>query len=214
MRTLLVALAVMLAAMIEAGCRYANTGTSHVERNRHVNGGAERLDIGDGVTAIRYYESGVPGEIEDYLMIDIPNKSLSYETGRYLPELWVRTDPYLPAPPEPEIEAKINHVCNDAEWRFVVSNLNAMVVSKWKARYVNNDILDGTFWRLKLCNGTNVVREYSGSNAWPKRFSYFSAIKGFIRNHPAFVAAYPEIAEKDREFKEWIEHLRDSLKQK
>ena len=32
-------------------------------------------------------------------------------------------------------------------------------------------------------------------------------------NHPAFVAAYPEIAEKDREFKEWIEHLRDSLKQ-
>ena len=175
---------------------------------RHENSGSDvRLNVGDGVVAIRYYEFGRPGEIEDYLEIDIPKKSLYYEIGRYL---WaVRQGSKRDTA---EVEAVFSHVCNDKEWRFVASNLNAMVVSEWKARYVNNDIRDGTFWRLKLCEGISVVREYSGSNAWPKLFSCFSAIKRFIRNHPAFVAAYPEIAEKDRKFKEWLEQFRDSFK--
>lgn len=187
MRTLLVALAVMLAAMIETGCRYANTGISHIER----------LNVGDEVTAIRYYEFGIPGDVEDYLEIDIPKKSLLYETGRYLPERWKGSDE------TPEIEVKFSYVCNEEEWRFVVSNLNAMAVSEWEARYDNHNIIDGTSWRLELCDGTNVLRDYGGSNAWPEGIHYLRAIERFVRRCPAFVAAYPEIAEEDA-FREWF----------
>ena len=187
-----------LFAALQSGCRYANTSTSYVERKQQVNGGSvERLNASDAVTTIRYYEFGIPGDDEDYLEIDIPKKSLLYETGRYLPERWKSSDENT------EIETRFSYVCNDAEWRFVVSNLNAMAVSEWKARYDNNDIIDGTSWRLELCDGTNVVREYGGSNDWPERFHCLRSIEGFVRGRPAFVAAYPEIAEKD-EFWKWF----------
>ena len=169
-----------------AGCRYV----------RH-DGVCEQQNVCEDVTAIRYYEFGAPGDVEDYLEIDIPKNSLLYETGRYLPERWKGCDE------TPEIEARFSYVCNDAEWRFVVSNLNAMAVSEWKARYDDNDIIDGTSWRLELCDGTNVVREYGGSNAWSERFHCLRSIEGFVRGRPAFVAAYPEIAEKD-EFWKWF----------
>ena len=179
----------LLTAMFLAGCRYA----------QHERGG-ERLNVGDGVTAIRYFEFGMPGDVEDYLAIDIPKKSLYYETGCYLWAASRGSQCYTP-----EIKAKFSHVCTDAEWLSVVSNLNAMAVSEWEKRYDNNSILDGSFWCLELCNGTNVVRKCSGANAWPKNFHYLGAINGFVRKHPAFVAAYPKIAEEDRESKEWFE---------
>lgn len=175
-------------ASLLIGCRY----TRHNDSSSDV-----RLNVGDDVTAIRYYEFGCLGDVEDYLAIDITKKSLLYETGRYLPERRKGGDDSA------EIEAKFSYVCDDAEWRFVVSNLNAMAVSEWKARYVDNDIIDGTSWRLELCDGTNVVREYGGSNASPERFHGLRSIERFVRGCPAFVAAYPEIAEKD-EFWKWF----------
>jgi len=184
-----------VASVLLIGCRYA----------RHNNSGSDvQLNVGERVVAIRYYEFGRPGDDEDYLEIDIQKKSLHYEIGR---GLWAVS--LGPKYDTVEVEAKFSRVCNDTEWQFVASNLNAMVVSEWKTRYANDNVMDGTFWRLKLCTGTNFEREYSGANAWPERFYYFRAIKRFIRNHPAFVAAYPEIAEKDREFKEWLERFRD-----
>jgi len=66
-----------------------------------------------------------------------------------------------------------------SEWTNVVAWIDGAAIGKWKPRYENRDILDGTFWRLELLNGTNVVARHSGANAWPKRFWSFMKVKRF-----------------------------------
>ena len=41
--------------------------------------------------------------------------------------------------------------------------------SKWKRRYDNNDMLDGTQWTLKVFDNGK-IRESYGSNEWPNNY--------------------------------------------
>jgi hypothetical protein len=50
--------------------------------------------------------------------------------------------------------------------------LQYLTTQKWKGEYINEDVLDGTHWTLKVVNDpTNI--DANGSNAYPRGFKKF-----------------------------------------
>lgn len=143
--------------------------------------------LSNGVTSLYYHEFGMPGELDETLKIDVVRCHLEYQRDK---------------------NCRFNHDCTEDEWSYVISNLNAIAVESWKKRYDNRDIIDGTSWHLTLYRGTAVVREYGGANAGPDTLRRVKAIKNFVLEHPAFIAAFPKIAEEDRRSKEYVKRVK------
>lgn len=65
------------------------------------------------------------------------------------------------------------------KWSWITGQLEKAGVSRWKTFYQPGggvEIFDGTLWTLEFLNGTNVVGQVQGDNAWPKNFKAFLAI--------------------------------------
>ena len=66
---------------------------------------------------------------------------------------------------------KADFICTEEEWRGVTNLLASAGIGRWKSRYVNPEIADGTFWRLEL--------KYSGANSFPEGFKNVFKLKRF-----------------------------------
>ena len=73
---------------------------------------------------------------------------------------------------------KHDRIATADEWRWIAGQLEKAEVSRWKTSYQPDgvEVLDGVGWTLEFLNGTNVVGETTGYNAWPKDFNAFRAI--------------------------------------
>ena len=82
---------------------------------------------------------------------------------------------------EPWLEShKISHdrIVTEDEWRWIVGQLEKAGVSRWKKSYHPDGVVvvDGVAWYLEFLDGSNIVGEVIGDNAWPKNFNAFRAI--------------------------------------
>lgn len=84
----------------------------------------------------------------------------------------------------------VNHdrVATADEWAWIAGQLEKADVSHWKTSYVPGGgvmIFDGTTWHLEFLDGTNVVGNVDGYNAWPKNFKAFQSILNAFDASPA-----------------------------
>ena len=71
-----------------------------------------------------------------------------------------------------------DHIATADEWRWIAGQLEKAGIARWKTSYQPDgvDVLDGVGWTLEFLNGTNVVGETTGYNAWPKNFKEFQSV--------------------------------------
>ena len=78
----------------------------------------------------------------------------------------------------------IQRKATDREWSGVIKKLyEELCIHEWKRKYVDNDILDGTQWslRIKLTGGRE--RHYYGSNEFPILWDELTAVfKPFLED--------------------------------
>jgi len=80
-------------------------------------------------------------------------------------------------------DTHIKYICNREENTFTNEKWNEFInkifienILKWKKRYDNNDILDGTQWELKMEFKNLPKFESFGSNEYPSNWKKFLAI--------------------------------------
>lgn len=60
------------------------------------------------------------------------------------------------------------------------------VINKWKNRYENINILDGTEWKLQIKYSNGKIAYYSGKNDYPSNFEYLDLITKELLNKAKF----------------------------
>ena len=71
-----------------------------------------------------------------------------------------------------------DHIATADEWRWIAGQLEKAGVARWKKSYQPEgvEVFDGVDWHLEFLDGTNVVGQVYGDNAWPKKFKDFKSI--------------------------------------
>ncbi len=70
-------------------------------------------------------------------------------------------------------------VPNEREWIVFKKSLDDIGVWKWKKRYINSNILDGTQWELVIEYGDKKLKSY-GSNSYPDEFNKLRIAFGLL----------------------------------
>ena len=80
-------------------------------------------------------------------------------------------------------DIQIKYICNGKENTFTKENLNEFIdkifnenILKWKREYYNNNILDGTQWKLEIEFKALPKFESFGSNEFPSNWKKFITI--------------------------------------
>lgn len=50
-------------------------------------------------------------------------------------------------------------------------------IANWENRYVNENVVDGSIWQLKIIFKNNIKWNYSGRNSYPLNFENFIILK-------------------------------------
>lgn len=72
---------------------------------------------------------------------------------------------HMPGPPPEPVIITPDH----DEWASILSKLEKLGVKKWKTKYTNPSVLDGSGWSL-VVRSTEFNRKSSGMNAYPPNF--------------------------------------------
>jgi hypothetical protein len=118
---------------------------------------ADVFNIQEPLCEICYTETGPFGGSERWL-IDLKKSVITYECS---------SEPWKVSDTDKDYR---KYVLNEEETARIISRCNAFDFSKWKTRYDNPDVCDGTFWGMKFRYMDGSEREISGANKWPDDF--------------------------------------------
>ena len=111
---------------------------------------------------ICYKEFGQFGPTERWTM-DFVKSEITYELSE---RSWE----------DPKNEKVVCYLFDKEETAKVISDCRSFDFSKWKHRYNNPHVYDGTSWIMTLKYSDGRQREISGSNKWPDTFNLFNTV--------------------------------------
>ena len=161
------ALTVALSAIFDCHADSGPVVTNGENRARIVSGRVDRDEILRGVESIFYKEYGAPFSPIEEVTVVLKTKAVSI----------VCFEDY-DAEERGKPSGKADFICTEEEWRGVTNLLASAGIGRWKSRYVNPEIADGTFWRLEL-KKEKETKKYSGANSFPEGFKYVFKLKRF-----------------------------------